>query len=165
MNATLVRRLVGGACAVLVLAALLALASRPTGAASPEAAVGSDARVSVRRDVGAVAVLLTVRHGDLALVVAYHESKGWFSAPVDPVPRAAQTSWTATRGGGSVPALSAAYGRAAGGTVRVTWDDKRIDTVSVGSDGLWLAARDGRAHISQVDRVGADGSVTSEPAP
>lgn len=166
MNATTQRRAVALAIALALSAALLALAARPTGASTPEASVAEDARVSVRRDVGAVAVMLTVRRNDLSVVVAYHDSKGWFAAPADPVPRSTETSWTSTKGGGAVPALSAAYGRASAGRVRVTWDDDASDTVAVGTDGLWLAVRGGGAALARVDRLAPDGSVLStEPAP
>jgi hypothetical protein len=161
-GSTTTRRLVGGGIAVVLLAALLALGAQPTGSPTPEATVPADARVVVRRDVGSVAVMLTVSRGDMALVVAYHESKGWFAAPVDPVPRSVETTWTSTPGGGAVPALSAAYGRATAGRVRVTWSDTASDTVTVSSDGLWLATRRGQAQIARVERLEPDGRVASE---
>jgi hypothetical protein len=156
-----VRRMVGGGVALVLFAALLALGAQPTGSPSPEATVSSDARVAARRDVGSVAVMLIVSRGDVALVVAYHESKGWFAAPVDPVPRSVETSWTSTRGGGVVPALSAAYGRATVGKVRVTWSDNASETVTVASDGMWLAARQGQVQLARVERLALDGTVTS----
>lgn len=156
------RRLVGAAIALVLLAALLALGAQPTGSATPEATVASDARVAVRRDVGPVVVMLTVARGDLTLVVAYHESKGWFAAPVDPVPRSVETTWTSTRGGDGIPPLSAAYGRAAPGKVRVAWADNASETVTVGTDGLWLAARTGQVELAAVQRLAPDGTVMSE---
>jgi hypothetical protein len=162
MSATVLRRAIAVLVGLVLLAALLALAARPTGSATPEAAVPDDARVSVRRDVDDVAVMLTVRRSDLSLVVAYRQSKGWFAAPADPVPRSAETSWTSTKGGGEVPALSAAYGRASAGNVRVTWSDQASDTVAVGTDGLWLTVRRGEATVALVERLAPNGSVLSE---
>ena len=162
MSTTTQRRAIAVVVGLVLFAALLALAARPTGSATPEASVPDDARVSVRRDVGAVAVMLTVRRNDLSVVVAYHESKGWFAVPADPVPRTIETSWTSTKGGGGVPPQSAAYGRASSGSVRVTWSDGASDAGEVGTDGLWLVARRGEATIARVERLAPNGAVLSE---
>jgi hypothetical protein len=166
MRPVVLHRVVGAWIALALLAALLAVAATPTGAATPEAAVGTDARIAARRDVAPVAVLLTVTRGDLAIVIAHPDEKGWFAAAADPVPRTIDTSWTATAGNDDVPALAAAYGRAAPGSVRITWDDGATETVPVASDGLWLAARRGNVRVAKVSRLGPDGSVLSEePGP
>ena len=166
MKPAVARRALGAWIALVALAALLAVAAAPTGAASPEATVASDARIAARRDVGSVAVLLTVSRGELAIVVAYPGSKGWFSATADPVPRTIDTSWTSSAGNRSIPAFAAAYGRAAPGSVQVTWEDGASDTVAVASDGLWLAARRGAVHLATIKRLAPDGAVLSEePAP
>jgi hypothetical protein len=116
--------------------------------------------------VAPVAVLLTVTRGDLALVIVHPDTKGWFASTADPVPRTIDTSWTATDGNRDVPPLAAAYGRAAPGSVRVTWEDGATETVEVASDGLWLAARRGNVHLAKVTRLAPDGSVlTEEPGP
>jgi hypothetical protein len=166
MKPAVVHRAIAAWIGLALFAALLALAATPTGAATPEAAVAPDARIAARRDVAPVAVLLTVTRGDLAIVIAHPEDKGWFAAAADPVPRTIDTSWTATAGNGEVPALAAAYGRAAPGSVRVTWEDGATDTVAVASDGLWLAARRGAVRIAKVARLAPNGAVRSEePGP
>ncbi len=163
-SSTTLRRAAGGVIALSLLAGLLALGAQPTGSATPEATVAADARVAARRDVDGVAVMLTVSRGDVVLVVAHHKSKGWFGIAVDPVPRAVDTSWTATKGGDGVPALSAAYGRSTSERVRVTWSDNSSDTVLVGTDGMWLAARPGEVQLARVERLGAEGAVLSTEA-
>ena len=162
MNAPLARRALATWIGLALISGLLALAAAPTGAASPEATVPSDARIAARHDLAPVVVLLTVAHGDLAIVVAYHRPKGWFAATAESLPRSVETSWTATDGAGPVPPLAVAYGHASAGTVRVAWDDGSSDVVPVASDGLWLAARRGRLHLSRVTRAARDGSITSE---
>jgi len=164
MNRPLVHRALGALIALVLLAALLAIAAAPTGATTPEATVPADARISARRDVGSSVAFLTVRRGELSVVIAYHRSKGWFGASSGAVPRSVDVSWTMTKGDGPVPALATAYGRAGGGTVRVTWTDGRVDTVAVGTDGLWFVARTGTATIGGVDVLNADGSVLTRQA-
>lgn len=166
MSRTVVHRALAALIALVLVSGLLAVAAAPTGAATPESALASDARVSARRDVGRAVVFLTVQHGDLTMVVCYPGAKGWFAAAAAPVPRSVELSWTSTRGDGPIPALAAAYGHAAGGIVRVRWADGAVDSTTVGSDGLWLAARAGPVALDGVDILGADGSVvSSETAP
>ena len=150
---------------IVLVAGLLGAAAQPTGRATAEGVVGRAARVASRTDVADVAVLLTVERGDLALVVAYHRDKGWFGVPVDAVPAGAATAWTATRGGGPVPPLSAAYGRTEPNErVRVIWSDHRTATVAAARDGLWVVARGGRVELERVDHLAADGTVARTEA-
>ena len=164
MNRPVAHRALGALIALVLVAALLARAAAPTGATTPEATVPNDARISVRHDVGSSVAFLTVRRSELSVVIAYHRAKGWFAAPSPAVPRTVDVSWTATQGDGPVPALAAAYGHAAGGTVRVTWADGHIDTAAVGTDGLWLVVRAGAVPLSGIDVVRADGTVVSHQA-
>ena len=127
MTPVVARRALGAWITLAILAALLAVAAAPTGATSPEATVGQDARIAARRDVGSVAVLLTVARGELAIVVAYPGQKGWFSATADPVPRTVDTSWTSSTGNRSIPPFAAAYGRAAPGSVRPSASARQAD--------------------------------------
>jgi hypothetical protein len=152
--------------ALVMLTALLALAATPTGASTPEAALPRDARISARRDAGSSVVFLTVLHGELSVVVAYHRAKGWFAATAPSVPRGVDVAVTGTSGDDPVPALTAAYGRADGPTVRITWADGRTDTATVGTDGLWLSVRDREVDLTKVDVLAAGGAiVASQDAP
>jgi hypothetical protein len=155
-------RLVLAAAATLLVAALIGLASVPTGADTPQGTVPDGRRVAASTRVGDVRVMVLSGRSRLNLLVAYRGEKGWHGVAVDPAPSGALAAWAATRGGGDVPALSAVYGRATGAEVRVTWADGHTAVTKTASDGTYLIARPGLVRSSQVTVVGDDGAVLSE---
>jgi hypothetical protein len=161
------RHAITGVAVVVLVAALVAFASLPTGAATRDAVVPADARVAATGAVGDARVLLLSQRGRLRLLVAYHRSKGWFGVPVAPAPPGSPVAWAATRGSGIVPALSAVYGCIDGvqSKVRVRWADGRGTDASPAGDGAYLVVRRGRVRVADVSVVAADGSTTSLGAP
>ena len=157
-----VPRLLQVSAGVLLVAALIGLASLPTGAASAAATVPDGRRLAASAAVADVRVMVVSAAGRLNLVVAYKGEKGWHGVDVDPAPRGAVAAWAATRGAGEVPALSAVYGRADGPRVRVQWADGRTADAVTASDGTYLVARAGRVRSQQVTVVGDDGAVIIE---
>jgi hypothetical protein len=155
------RALAFGAGLVLV-AALVGLASVPTGADTPQGTVPDGRRVAASTRVGDVRVMVLSTTARLNLLVAYKGEKGWHGVAVDPAPPGALAAWAATRGGGEVPALSAVYGRASGAEVRVRWADGRTAVARTASDGTYLAARPGLVRSKHVTVVGDDGAVLGE---
>jgi hypothetical protein len=162
------RHLVTAAAIVVIVGGLVLYASLPTGASTRAAIVPADARVVATRPVGAARVLLLSQRGRLRLLVAYHRSKGWFGAPVNPAPQGSPLAWAATRGSGAVPALAALYGRVDAddrAEVSVRWADGRLDVVHPSSDGAYLVARRGRVRAAEVTVAAADGRTTTLGAP
>lgn len=155
-------RIVQLAAAVLLAAALVGLASVPTGADTPQGTVPDGRRVAASTRVGNVRVMVLSTRARLNILVAYRGEKGWHGVAVDPAPPGALAAWAATRGGGDVPALSAVYGRATGAEVRVEWADGRTATTKTASDGTYLVARPGLVRSAQVTIVGDDGAVLSQ---
>jgi hypothetical protein len=150
------------AIAVVLGAALVGLASLPTGASRADAVVASDGRVAGETRVGDVKVLLVSKGGRLGVVVAYRDDKGWFGVPVEDAPRDATIAWAATPGGGRVPALSTVYGRVAGASVDVRWADGRVSHAATATDGTFVVARRGRVRSSSVVVRATAGAVVSE---
>jgi hypothetical protein len=148
--------------AVVLGAALVGLASLPTGASRADAVVASDSRVAGRAHVGDATVLLISKAGRLGVVVAYRDDKGWFGVPVEAAPRDATLAWAATRGGGQVPALSSVYGRVDGASVDVRWADGRVSRASTATDGTFVVARRGRVRAGSVVVRATGGDVVSE---
>jgi hypothetical protein len=163
------RHAITAVAVVAIVAALVAFASMPTGAATRDAVVPADARVAATGAVGDARVLLLSQRGRLRLLVAYHRSKGWFGVPVAPAPQGSPVAWAATRGSSVVPSLSAVYGRTDGSPVgvqlRVRWADERQTLATPASDGAYLVVRRGRVRVADVSVVAADGSATSLGAP
>ena len=153
-----------GACALLFVAALLALTFADAGEGSLEDVVPAGARVVARRPVDGVTVLLVSRRDRLQVVVAHKERGGWFATRVDPAPAGASASWIATRGEGPVPALSAVYGRSVGTDVAVDWADGRSDTTRAEAGDPFLVVREGHRRSVKVTMKGADGTVVAEVA-
>jgi hypothetical protein len=153
---------VAGVAGLLLVAALVGLASVPTGADTPQGTVPDGRRVAASTSVGDVEVMVLSTTARLNLLVAYHGEKGWHGIAVDPAPPGAVAAWAATRGGGEVPALSAVYGRATGAEVRVRWADGQTAVAGTASDGTYLAARPGLVRSSRVTVLGDDGAVLSE---
>ena len=155
-------RVLLGAVVLLLLAALVGLASLPAGADSAAGVVPPGRRVAASAPVAGARVLLLSDAGRLNVLVAYKGDKGWHGIGVDPAPRGSLAAWTATRGGQGVPALSAVYGRADGGHVRVKWADGRVAETTTASDGTYLLARPGHVRSSSVSVLGDDGAVLTE---
>jgi hypothetical protein len=150
------------AIAVVLGAALVGLASLPTGASRADAVVASDTRVAGRAPVGDATVLLVSKGGRLGVVVAYRDDKGWFGVPVEDAPRDATIAWAATPGGGRVPALSSVYGRVGGASVDIRWADGRVSQTTTATDGTFVVARRGRVRSSSVVVRTTSGDVVSE---
>ena len=138
-------RALAAAIGVVLAAALVGLASLPTGAARADAVAPSSSRVAGSVPLGGTRVLLLSDAGRLRIVVAYRDDKGWFSVRGTPPPRDAAVAWTATRGGGPVPPLSAVYGRVEGATVEVRWADGRVSRTTPATGGTFVVAR--RGHV------------------
>ena len=147
---------------LLLVAALVGLASVPTGADTPQGTVPDGRRIAASTGVGDVRVMVLSTASRLNLLVAYRGEKGWHGVAVDPAPPGALAAWAATRGGGDVPALSAVYGRATGAQIRVRWADGRTVVTKPASDGTYLAARPGMVRSSQVTVLGDDGAVLGQ---
>ena len=159
-------RLVLAAAGVLLAAALIGLASLPTGAATPQGTVPEGSRLAASSRVGDARVMVLSARGRLNLLVAYRGEKGWHGVEVDPTPPGTVAAWAATRGGGEVPALSAVFGRATGTRVRVRWRDGQSVEVTPEPDGTYLVARRGLVRSAQVLVLGDDGAVLVEvPGP
>lgn len=158
------RLAVAVSAAVVLVAGLVALAAVPTGAATVDGVLDRGDRVAARAEVDDAVVLLVASGSERSLLVAYSTGKGWFGVDVDPPPDGARTVWTATQGGGQVPALSAAYGTSDGARVRVEWADGRTTESTVARDGSWLAARPGTVRAKAVVALAEDGSVLLEEA-
>jgi len=159
------RYAVTAAGVVAIVAALVVFASLPTGAATRDAVVPSDARVAATRPVGDARVLLLSQRGRLRLLVAYHRSKGWFGVRVAPAPQGSPVAWAATRGSRGIPSLSAVYGRVDGARVGVGWADGSESESVVGSDGAYLAVRRGRVRVAGVVVTAVDGSTSNLAGP
>ncbi len=155
------RKALAFAVAALLAAALVGLASLPTGASRADAVAPSNSRVAGRASVGDAQVLLLSKAGHLRVVVAYRDDKGWFGVPVTPPPSDAAVAWTATRGSGPVPALSSVYGRVDGATVDVRWADGRVSRTSTATDGTFVVARRGRVRSTALLVRGAAGDVVA----
>jgi hypothetical protein len=150
------------AAGVLLVVALIGLASLPTGAATANGTVPDGRRVAAAATVSDVRVMLLSSSRRLGLLVAYEGEKGWHGVEVDPAPRGAVAAWAATTGAGDVPALSAVYGQADGVKVRVRWSDGRTNEVTTESDGTYLIVRPGRVRSDHVTILGEDGAVVTE---
>ena len=159
------RYLLTAAGIVAIAAALVVFASLPTGAATRDEVVPSDARIAASRPVGDVRVLLLSQRGRLRLLVAYHRSKGWFAVRVAPAPQGSPVAWAATRGSHSIPPLSAVYGRVDGTRARVRWTDGREADAGLGGDGSYLAVRRGRVRVGGVVVTASDGTTTTLAGP
>jgi len=147
------RRLVpwaGGAVALLLVVALVAVAGFPTGASSPERLVPAGARLAAEAQVDGARVLMTVEGGELAAIVAYKADKGWLGVDLEAVPADTVAAWAATDGGDAVSALSAVYGRVAGVQVQVRWDDGTISFAETARDGSYVVARRGRLGVDRL---------------
>jgi hypothetical protein len=155
------------AIALLIGAGLVAVASLPTGSASPEAAIDPGGRVAASVRVDDARVLLVSRSGRLEVVVAYKGQKGWLAAPLDPAPAGTVAAWTGTSGTGDerVPALAAVFGRTDGSRVRVRWSDGRTTSVETAVDGTYLAARPGRIGSARVDVLDGRRTVLTVEGP
>lgn len=150
------------AAGLLLTAALVGLASVPTGAQTAEATVPDGRRVAASTTAAGVRVMVLSSGSRLALLVAYRGEKGWHGVDVDPAPAGAVVAWASTRGGGEIPALSAVYGRATGARVRVRWADGRVAEVVPESDGTYVVARTGVVRSAAVTVVGEDGTTLTE---
>ena len=157
-----VPRLLAVVVGLLLVVALVGLASVPTGADTAQATVPQGRRMAAVAPVGPVRVMVLSSGARLNLLVAYRGEKGWHSVSVDPAPPGAVAAWAATAGGGAVPALAAVYGRAAGARVRVEWADGRTATTTTASDGTYLVARPGLTRSKRVTVLGEDGAVITE---
>jgi hypothetical protein len=152
------------AAAAVLAAALVGLASVPTGAETVQGTVPDGRRIAASAPVAGVRVLVLSSGQRLSLLVAYRGEKGWHGVAVDPAPANALAAWAATRGGGDVPALSAVYGRATGARVQVRWADGRVADATPASDGTYLVARPGLVRSRHVTVLGDDGAVLTEVA-
>jgi hypothetical protein len=153
-------RLLGFAAAALVVASVVGLVRLPTGVSSVEAVVPAGQRVETSAVVRNARVLLLSRDHTLHVLVVYRRDGGWHGVEVHPPPPDSAAAWAATRGGTGVPAMSAVYGRAATGRVRVTWADGTTNEVPV-VRGTWLVARPGHTRSKSVTVLGVDGAVVS----
>jgi hypothetical protein len=153
-------RTLAASIAIVLAAALVGLAALPTGATRADAIAPVSSRVAGSVPLGDVRVVLLSDGGRLRIAVAYRDDKGWFSVRGTTPPGDAAVAWTATRGGGPVPPLSAVYGRAEGATVEVRWVDGRVSRTTPATGGTFVVAR--RGHVrSQVLLVrAANGDVT-----
>jgi hypothetical protein len=159
-------RAVLAAAGLVLVVALVGLASLPTGADTPQGTVPEGSRVASSARVGDVRVMVLSSRARLNMLVAYHGEKGWHGVEVDPAPPGTVAAWAATRGGGEVPSLSAVYGRATGTRVRVRWRDGETVETTPQPDGTYLVARPGLVRSAQVLVLGDDGSVLVEvPGP
>jgi hypothetical protein len=154
-------RAVLAAAATQLVAALVGLAGLPTGAATAAATVPEGGRVAASVPVAGVRVMVLSTSGRLSLLVAYSGEKGWHGIEVDPAPAGSVAAWAATVGSREVPALSAVYGRAQGGRVRVDWADGRVAETDTAADGTYLVARPGRVRSAHVSVLGEDGVVVT----
>lgn len=157
-------RLLAVAVGVVLAAALVGLAALPTGAPHAEAVVPPDSRVAGTAVVDGARVLLVSKAGRLRVVIAYRGDKGWFGARATAPPAHTAVAWTATRGAGPVPALSAVYGRVTGATVQVQWADGRASRAVTATDGTFVTARAGRVRARAVLVRGANGDVVERVA-
>ena len=162
MNDPRLPRGLAAVAALLLIVALVGLASLPTGYPSAAAAVPDGQRVAARAPVGEARLMVLSTSRRLSLLVAYRGDKGWQRVVVDPVPAATVAAWAATRGSEDVPALSAVFGRAPGVKVRVRWADGTVAEVTPAGDGTYLATRPGRVRSASVDVLGEDGAVLTE---
>lgn len=156
--------LLGVAVTTVLVAGLVALAAAPTGSPTLRGVLDGHGRIAARGDVGASPVLLVADGSKRSLLVAYRTGKGWFGVDVDPPPDDARTAWTATRGAGRIPPMSAVYGTSEGALVRVTWADGRTSDAEVALDGSWLVARRGVVRATRIVALAADGTMVSEEA-
>lgn len=155
-------RWVSAVTALLLAVGLAAVAGFPTGDPSAEAVVPSGARLAARAAVADVHVLLTVDAGDLVVRIAFEGEKGWHGVAADPVPGRTAAAWTATAGNGSVPALSAAYGRVEADRVVVHWTDGTRASAVPARDGAYVVARPGRVLVDRVVALDAAGMPVLE---
>ena len=154
--------LLAGACIVLLVTALIALAVIEPGEESIEAVVPDGARIVQRQPVDDADVLLVTEGDRLQVVVAHKERGGWFATEVDPAPATASAAWVATRGDGPVPALSAVYGRSVGTRVTVQWADGANGEAAAATGNPFLIVRAGHQRSQKVTMLGPDGSVVAE---
>ena len=147
----------------VLLAALIAFASIPTGAPTAAGVAPPDGRVVVQQAVGDASVLVVARPETLQLLVAVHKQKGWFGLRVaDTAPDG--IAWASTGGAHGVPALSAVFGRAAGTTVRIRWSDGQETVAAVQSDGTFLGARGGVERSIGVAILNGSGAIVRQVA-
>ena len=147
----------------VLLAALVAFASIPTGSTTAAGVAPSDGRVVVQQAVGSARALVVSRPQTLQLIVAIHKQKGWFGL------RVADTSsdgiaWASTAGTHGVPSMSVVFGRAAGPIVRIRWADGEVQTVQAQSDGAFLAVRPGEVRSVAVSMLKPSGGIVREVA-
>ncbi len=147
----------------VLLSALIAYASIPTGAPTPAGVAPPDGRVVVQQAAGAARALVVSRPQTLELLVAVHKQKGWFGLRVaDTAPDG--ISWATTLGAHGVPALSIVFGSSAGPAVRIRWADGREQVVQASSDGVFLAVRTGTVRSFSVSMLNASGGVERQVA-
>ena len=152
----------------LLITAVVAAASYPTGSPTLAGAVPDAARVAARGRVGDARVLLLSEARGLRLLVAYKSDKGWLGVGLDPAPARAAAAWSSTEGGDDVPALAVVYGRAPADASRavILWADGRRQRVGVALDGVFLAARAGRVRSIVVNLLDAKGVLLRQvPGP
>ena len=153
---------VGGVIVILLAVGLTAVASFPTGAATPADLVGRSGRLAASAAVGDVEVLLSVDGGELVAIVAYPSAKDWLGVDLEAVPGGTAAAWAATSGGGSVPALSAVYGRAPGAHVVVHWSDGERSRIATERDGAYVVARAGVHTVERAVILDDTGGVVLE---
>ena len=157
-----VRRLLGLCVAVLLVVALVGIASLPTGSRTLAGLVPPGGRLAATAAVGGERVLLVSRDGGLEVLVAYRGQKGWLGVTLEPVAGSALAAWTGTEGADDrVGALAAVYGRADGASVKVEWEDGTSTQVEAAIDGTYLAARRGAVASAKVDVLDPSGVVTT----
>lgn len=148
-----------GMFATVAALALIAIGAQPTGVDTPEGTVPDNGRLAAMVPVHDDRVLLVSRAGALEVHVAYPGPKGWLSVQLPAAPSNAVAAWAASPGEGPLEPLAVVYGRAAGVTAVVEWNDGRIDEAELASDGVYLVAREGRAVPSRVAVIDADGET------
>jgi hypothetical protein len=150
------------AAVLLAFAGLVVLASLPTGADDPDGVVPAGARLAARAELDDAWVHVLSEGGRLRLQIAYEGPKGWLDVLLDAAPTDVVAAFSSSPGGGSVPALTAVYGRVNGDEVIVHWDSGD-ETVVPEGDGTYVAARAGTVGVSGVE-VRADGATVTEVA-
>lgn len=160
-RSTMLSRALGAAIVATLLAAVVAIAAEPTGAATPAGVVPSSSRLASDVRVDGVHVLLVSTSQDrLAVMVAYRGRKGWLAVHPSAAPTGAEAAWTSTAGAGPVPALSMAYGTTSAADVQVRWSDGTSGDLRPGGDGSWLAVRRGQLSVESVVFRDGTGRVT-----
>jgi len=152
-------RITGWLAAIVIVTGLVAIASQPTGAASPGATVHAGGRVAASAPIDRARVLLVAERGDLHLQVAYPTAKGWLTVVLAPVGGDTAVAWTSTSGKGPVPAFSAVYGRTDAARVEIAWSDGSAPTAVAVDAGTYLAVREGDARPLSVTAIDGSGAA------